>query len=108
MYVYVSVFHVCIILPRSGSEEDYTTLHQLLEDISCYLSDFTAANDAKKEAARKKEKEDKRKGEDMRKAAMDGMASMSVNVVQKIITAYSMAPSGRFDVTRTIFKLMHC
>ena len=45
----------------------------------------------------------------MRKAAMEGMASILVNVAQKIIiTAYSMAPSGRFDVACTIFKLMHC
>ena len=81
-------------------------MHQLPEDTSC---DFTAANDTKKEAATKKEKGDKSKGEDMRKAAMEGMASMSVNVVQKIIiTAYSMAPSGPFDFARIIFKLKHC
>ena len=33
---------------RSGTEEDYTELNQLLEDISVYTRDFSLAQGAKK------------------------------------------------------------
>ena len=56
---------------RSGTEEEYDELSQLLEDISSYMRDFEELK-----AKKKKEADDKRKAEDMRRAAMEGMASM--------------------------------
>ena len=69
---------MCICCPRSGTEEEYTELQQLLEDISSYLRDFVAAKAAQKAANKKKDEDDKRKGEEMRRAAMEGIASMYV------------------------------
>jgi len=63
---------------RSGTEEEYSELHQLLEDISSYLRDFNtirAAQAAERAAQLKKAEEDKRKGEEMRRAAMEGISS---------------------------------
>ena len=60
---------------RSGTEEDYTELMQLLEDIQQYLQDFTLAKAEEMKSATQKRNEDKRKGEEMRKAAMEGMSS---------------------------------
>lgn len=63
---------------RSGTEEEFTELHQLLEDISSYMKDLSAirAVQATEKAAQlKKAEEDKRKGEEMRRAAMEGISS---------------------------------
>ena len=60
---------------RSGSEEDYTELQQLLEDIQQYLQDLAIAKAEEMKTATQKCNEDKRKGEDMRKAAMEGISS---------------------------------
>lgn len=60
---------------RSGSEEDYTELQQLLEDIQQYLQDFAIAKAEEMKTATQKRNEDKRKGEEMRKAAMEGIPS---------------------------------
>lgn len=68
---------VCVCCLRSGTEEEYTELQQLLEDISSYLRDVEAAKVAQKAANKKKDEDDKRKGEQMRKAAMEGIASTS-------------------------------
>lgn len=62
----------------SGTEEEYTELHQLLEDISSYMKDFQAirALQAEEKAAQlRKVQTDKRKAEEMRHAAMEGMSS---------------------------------
>ena len=62
----------------SGTEEEYSELQQLLEDISTYLKDFQAlrALQAEEKAAQiRKALADKRKGEAMRRAAMKGMSS---------------------------------
>ena len=64
---------------RSSTEEEYSELHQLLEDIHSYFRDFTAlkATQAAKRSARlKKLEDDKKKGEEMRRAAMEGIRSM--------------------------------
>lgn len=70
---------VCLIaclhtsLHRHGTEEEYSELTQLLEDISSYLRDRVHQKNKGKES--KKECEDKMKTEEMRKAAMEGMSS---------------------------------
>ena len=57
--VCVSV-HILRYMPRSGTEEEYTELEQLLKDISCYVKDFAAAkaaqNQTRKIMANKKER----------------------------------------------------
>ena len=68
----------CFTAYRSGTEEEYTELHQLLEDISSYIRDLSAIQSvqaAERAANRKKIEEDKRKGEEMRRAAMEGIGS---------------------------------
>ena len=62
-------------LSRSGTEEDYTELMQLLEDIQQYNQDFALAKAEEMKTATQKRNEEKRKGEEMRKAAMEGMSS---------------------------------
>ena len=60
---------------RSGTEEEYTELAQLLEDISTYMNDVMEMKTKEKQEKKKKERDDKIKAEYMRKAAMEGMAS---------------------------------
>ena len=60
---------------RSGTEEEYCELAQLLEDISTYMGDFEEVKERDKNVKKKKEAEDKRKAEEMRRAAMEGLAS---------------------------------
>ncbi|XP_022806465.1 stress response protein NST1-like [Stylophora pistillata] len=61
-------------LKRSGTEEEYSELIQLLEDINTFRKDME--DEAKKayETKRRKEKDDREKGEEMREAALIGMA----------------------------------
>ncbi|XP_067035116.1 uncharacterized protein [Acropora muricata] len=64
-------------LRKSGSEEEFNELHQLLEDINAYQRDMEEQKaEEKSEKGNKKKKEamDKRKGEQMRAAALKGMA----------------------------------
>lgn len=61
---------------RSGTEEDYPELSQLLEDISSYVADSTIAQ-IDEQGKRKKEEQDKIKGMEMRKAAMETHSSDS-------------------------------
>ena len=68
--VFLFLYFVC----RSGTEEEYTELHQLLEDISIYMKDFSAIRAPQatvKEAQLKKAEENKRNGLEMRRAAME-------------------------------------
>ena len=63
---------------RSGTEEEYGELEQLLEDISSYMEDFAiqkAETKEKRDQKKRKEEEDKRKGLEMRRAAMEGLSS---------------------------------
>ena len=60
---------------RSGTEEEYSELSQLLDDISSYSRDMVVLQTQEREA-KNKEKSDKQKGEEMRKAAMELMGSM--------------------------------
>ena len=72
--VYLMVFsssYSCHVFDRSGTEEEYTELLQLLEDISAYQRDVQDAISKEKESKRQKEIYDKKIGEDMRKSAME-------------------------------------
>ena len=60
---------------RSGTEEEYSELHQLLEDIQTYRSDCVEFVNKEKKNRINKEKEDKEKGEELRRLALTGMAS---------------------------------
>ena len=59
---------------RSGTEEEYTELVQLLEDISTYQRDMQSAILQHKEEKKQKEMSDKSIGEEMRKAAMETLS----------------------------------
>ena len=64
-----------ISLNSSGTEEQYSELCQLLEDISSYLRDLAIQHKKDKAEKKKKDLEDKMKAQDMRKAAMEGISS---------------------------------
>jgi hypothetical protein len=69
---------VTLTLFRSGTEEEYTELQQLLEDVSTYKRDIQELKDTKaKGRAKRKEKEKEKveKGLEMREAALIGMTS---------------------------------
>lgn len=63
---------------RSGTEEEYDELHQLLEDIFEFQKDLDEKKAQEMEEKRDKKGkalEDKQKGEEMREAALKGMIS---------------------------------
>ena len=59
-----------IIHIRSGTEEEFTEIEQLLEDICTYNEDFEVVVKREEESKLARKKEDKKKGEEMRLAAM--------------------------------------
>ena len=61
---------------RSGTEEEYSELDQLCEDISSYRHDINEMKILQKESKIKKAEEEGKKAADMRHAAMKGLASM--------------------------------
>ncbi|CAB3986879.1 Hypothetical predicted protein [Paramuricea clavata] len=58
-------------LKRSGAEEDYNELKQLLEDISTFRRDMMVLKDKEKEEKRNQAENGKRKAEMMRRAVME-------------------------------------
>ena len=63
---------------RSGTEEEYTELQQLLEDVSTYKRDIQDLKEMKaKQISNKKEKEKEKleKGPEMKEAALVEMTS---------------------------------
>jgi hypothetical protein len=67
-----------LYLNRSGTEEEYTELHQLLEDITTHRRDMKELKEkqaVEKEHKKRKEIEDKLAGQKMRKEAMEGPVS---------------------------------
>ena len=60
---------------RSGTEEEYGQLSQLLEDIYTFRKDSVEMQKKERESKKQKEKDDKRKAEEMRDAAMVGLGS---------------------------------
>ena len=53
------VTFVCPIIYRTGTEEEYGELTQLLEDISTYMRDFEELKERDKDAKKTKEAADK-------------------------------------------------
>lgn len=68
--------NICYISDRSGTEEEFTELNILLEDITVFRRDFEEAKELEKEIKRKKVEEDEKRGHDMRQAALAGMAGL--------------------------------
>ena len=67
-----------MITKRSGTEEEYSQLSQLLQDIATYRRDIEehkAKTEKEKEQKKMKEREDKKMGEEIRKKAMEGLVS---------------------------------
>ncbi|CAB4023044.1 Hypothetical predicted protein [Paramuricea clavata] len=62
-----------IIATRSGTEEDYGELSQLLEDISTYRRDCIEAKQIQKERKMKKEEADRKQAEHIRNSAMGNL-----------------------------------
>jgi hypothetical protein len=60
---------------RSGTEEDYSELSQLLEDIVTYKEDIQNARIKEKEAKMQKEEENREQALQMHEAALCGMSS---------------------------------
>ena len=74
------VKHACLC--RSGTEEDYGELTQLLEDIFTYRRDVLPVLNKEKQERQKQEKqkqEDKKQAEAMRKSAMETFSRKLVN-----------------------------
>lgn len=63
---------------RSGTEEEYGELHQLLESITSYRRDFAELKNKEKELKKKKEEDDRKRAETMKIAAMQRMASKCI------------------------------
>ena len=60
---------------RSGTEEEYDELSQMLEDIASYQRNVSAVLNQEKKEKKKKELEDKKNAEVMRNSAMETMSS---------------------------------
>ena len=69
------MLNVAMLTFRSGTEEDYNELSQLLEGIISFRRDFAEQKEIEKEQKRKKEEDDRNKGEVMKNAAMTRMGS---------------------------------
>lgn len=72
------VMFILWITKRSGTEEEYSELNQLLLDISTYrrdMEEYKAKTAKEKEQKKKKDREDKKFGEEMRKRAMEKLVS---------------------------------
>ena len=59
---------------RSGTEEEYTELQQLLDDIVSYTEAFDLLAQKEEEQKVTQKKEERKKGEEMRQAAMMSMS----------------------------------
>jgi hypothetical protein len=69
------MLNVALLTFRSGTQEDYNELSQLLEGIISFRRDFAEQKEIEKEQKRKKEEDDRNKGEVMKNAAMTRMGS---------------------------------
>ena len=72
-------------MKRSGTEEEYGQLNQLLEDIYTFRKDDEEMQKKKRQNKKQKEKEDKRKAEEMRDAALIGLGSKFYSNVSLIV-----------------------
>ena len=62
---------------RSGTEEEYTELQQLLHDINSFKRDMEEVKNKEIMKKKQKQKQDREKGLQMREAPLSGMASKS-------------------------------
>ena len=62
---------------RSGTEEDYSELAQLLKDIHTYMCDLEETRAREKGQKEKKDLDERTQAEDMRRAAMEGLVKSS-------------------------------
>ena len=71
------IFHLYLtyITDRSGTEEEYSELQQLCEDIVTFRRDMAETKEKEKEAKKRKDEDDRKKAEEMRRAAVDRLAS---------------------------------
>ena len=69
------VTYMYITDTRSGSEEEYSELEQLCEDIITYRRDLAETKEKEKEAKKRKDEIDRKKAEEMRQAAVERLAS---------------------------------
>ena len=81
-----------MLIYRSGTEEEYTELAQLLEDICTYMCDLVDIKNKEKEEKRKKVLNQRMQAEDMRKAAMEGLVRSST-------LNYKRDPEGSYNAT---------
>ena len=66
-----TLVHCILCLYSSGTEEEYSELTQLLQDIADYQRDLQDAQLKEREAKKLKEVNDKTVAEEMRKSAME-------------------------------------
>ena len=71
----MSEIHINFNIFRSDTEEDFTELNQLCENIFIYRRDMSELKLHEKEEKRKKAEEDKRRGKQMRRSALEGLKS---------------------------------
>ena len=64
---------------RSGTEEDFNELHQLLKDIYTFRRDQEELKQREREKKKQKEDEEHQQGLAMRSAALRGLASKLIN-----------------------------
>lgn len=69
------MFETLSLFLRSGTEEEFSELTQLLEDITSYIRDHSPDKSKQKERKAKKEEEDRKKGLAIRDAAMETHSS---------------------------------
>ena len=67
------------IISRSGTEEEYSELMQLLQDILTYNRDMQEQKEREKELKSRKEREDRQKALEMREAAVSTLRSKQVS-----------------------------
>ena len=102
------VMFILWITKRSGTEEEYSELSQLLQDISTYrrdMEEYKAKTAKDKEQKKKKEREDKKMGEEIRKKAMEGLVSSKYATFFCII--FTNMPSGlQLHFTLKVWKVL--
>lgn len=75
MFPIVSLCMFYVFLFRSGTEEDFDELQQLLEDIYTFRQDQEELKKRENENKKQKEQEEHQKALAMRSAALSGLAS---------------------------------
>lgn len=88
-------------LKKSGTEEEYNAIHQLMDDAASYFADMQRDKGVKKIKKRATEDEDKQKGFEMRDAAMKTLKQKSPGSGSDEDEDDSPGPSRKKAKTRT-------